>query len=119
VSRVIHTDNSDFFRKLMRAFLVELGHETKGLTKGEEALSIVKEGKADCVITGMELADMGGEEYVKRLLGVPHAVPVIVVTSQDNAAQKKRLGALGVRAIIQKSGDWKSELSQQLADIHK
>jgi len=119
VSRIIHTDNSDFFRKLMRTFLVELGHETKGFTKGEEALAIVKEGKADCVVTGLELADMGGEEFVKRLLGVPHAVPVIVVTSQDNAAQKKRLAALGVKAIIEKSGDWKTELSQHLTDINK
>jgi CheY-like chemotaxis protein len=119
VSRIIHTDNSEFFRKLMRTFLVELGHETNGLTKGEEALTIVKAGKADCVVTGLELADMGGEEYIKRLLGVPQAVPVIVVTSQDNAAQKKRLDALGVKAVIQKSGDWKSELSRHLADIHK
>ena len=115
MSRIVHVDNSEFFRKLMKTFLSELGHESENFSRGEDAVNKVKAGKADWVITGLSLADMGGEEFIKRLAVSAQLVPVIVVTSSDEEAQHKRLDALGVKAVIQKSGDWKDTLAQQLA----
>ena len=114
MSRIVHVDNSEFFRKLMKTFLSELGHESMSLARGEDAVSEVKAGSADWVITGMSLADMGGEEFIKRLAVSDRSAPVIVVTSSDEKTQYKRLNALGVKAIIQKSGDWKSDLAEIL-----
>ena len=116
MSRIVHVDNSEFFRKLMKAFLSELGHESENFPRGEDIVNRVKAGKADWVITGMTLADMSGEELIKRLAVSAQSIPVIVVTSSDEEAQHKRLDALGVRAVIQKSGDWKDILAQELAD---
>ena len=117
MSRIVHVDNSEFFRKLMKTFLSELGHEAESFAGGKDAAAAVKAGKIDCAITSMQLADMSGEEFIKRLADSPQAVPVMVVTSSNDEAQHKRLGALGVKAIIQKSGDWKGELGIQLANI--
>ena len=116
MSRIVHADNSEFFRKLMKTFLMELGHESESFARGEAVVDEVKEVNIDIVITGMSLADMSGEELIKRLAVSAQALPVIVVTSSDEVKQHKRLEALGVKAVIQKSGDWKSELAQQLAD---
>jgi CheY-like chemotaxis protein len=117
MSNIVHTDNSEFFRKIMKTFLAELGHTHEEFARGEDALELIKTGKVDCVITGMELADMHGEEFIKRLAVSRQTIPVFVVTSRDNDDQLKRLKILGVRAIMHKSGNWKNELGVWLANI--
>ena len=119
MNRIVHVDNSEFFRKLMKTFLLEMGYETESFAVGEEAVATVKAGRVDYAITGMELADMTGEDFIKKLVGSSFSVPVIVVTSKNFPEQHKRLRALGVKAIIQKSSDWKVELGHQLTELHK
>ena len=115
MKHIIHVDNSEFFRKLMKTFLSEIGLDSENFERGEDAMKAVEAGKANCVITGLTLADMSGEEFVKRLTVSNQAVAVIVVTSSDDEKQDARLNALKVKAIIRKSGDWKEDLSKILA----
>ncbi|MDR3146528.1 MAG: response regulator [Treponema sp.] len=110
MSKVIHADSSEFFRKMMRSFLSELGLESDSFERGADVINAINTGEASFVITGLTLADMGGEELIKRIIASSRSVPVIIVTSNDEAAQAKRLSALGVRAKILKSGNWKDEL---------
>ncbi|MCL1815755.1 MAG: response regulator [Treponema sp.] len=112
---IVHSDNSEFFRKLMKTFLSELGYEVQNYARGEDAMEAINDGGASCLITGMELADMSGEELIKRLTVSSHKIPIIAVTSNEAVVQSKRLDALGVKATILKSGDWKTELSKILA----
>jgi len=114
MKHIIHADNSEFFRKLMKSFLSEKGLECESFEKGEDAVSAVADGRATFVITGLSLADMSGEEFLKRLMTLPQKTPIIVVTSSDEAIKHKRLEALGVKAIILKSDDWKKELQNRL-----
>jgi two-component system cell cycle response regulator len=114
MKHIIHVDNSEFFRKLMKTFMAEMGQELESFEKGADAITAVKSGKANCVITGLELADMGGDEFIKRLKVAAQSLPVIVVTSKEDEPNEKRLNALGVKAIVQKSGDWKKELKKFL-----
>jgi two-component system cell cycle response regulator len=111
---VIHVDNSDFFRKLMKTFLVEHGLECKSFSRGNDVVQAVNAGEASYVITGLELADMSGEELVKRLVAASCSVPIITLSSNEEEEQTKRLAALGVKATILKSGNWKEELDQLL-----
>ena len=62
------------------------------------------------MITGLELFDMSGEEFIKRLFFAPSPVSVIAVTSSSNEERNKYLESLGVMAIVQKSGSWKEDL---------
>jgi len=114
MKHIIHVDNSEFFRKLMRTFLSEKGLECESLEKGEDAINAVTDGRASFVITGLSLADMSGEEFLKRLMILPQKTPIIVVTSVDEASKHKRLEALGAKSIILKSDDWKNELKKLL-----
>jgi two-component system cell cycle response regulator len=110
MAKIIHVDNSEFFRKLMKTFLSELGLESESFDRGNDALNAVSTGEVSFVITGLALADMSGEELIKRIVASPRPVPVIAVTSNDESSQAKRLSALGVKANILKSGNWKDEL---------
>lgn len=114
VKHIIHVDNSEFFRKLMKTFLSELGLESEGFERGEDAMNAVKAGKVNCVITGLSLADMSGEEFIKRLTVSGQPLPVIVVSSSAGEENAMRLKALKVKAVISKTGDWKAELGEIL-----
>ena len=67
MGRIIHVDNSEFFRKGMKALLSELALESEGFDRGEDALNAIKAGGVSGVIMGLELSDMSGEEFIKRL----------------------------------------------------
>jgi len=112
MKHIIHVDNSEFFRKQVKTFLTETGHYSESYSRGEEAIEAVESGNVNCVIMGLHLSDMSGEELVKRLIAYPKPVVKIVITASHNEDMFKRLEALGVKTIIHKSGDWKSELSR-------
>ena len=114
MKHVVHVDNSEFFRKLMKSFLSEKGLECESFEKGEDAISAVADSRVSFIITGMELADMTGEELLKRLMVLPHKTPVVVVTSSDDPAKHKRAQALGAKAIVKKTDDWKAVLGKLL-----
>jgi DNA-binding response OmpR family regulator len=111
---IVHVDNSKFFRKLMKVFLSELGLECDGYDLGDDALTAVMSGDVSCVITGLELADMKGEKLISRMIAVaPSAMTIIVVTSSaDDEERVKNLEKMGVKATIQKAGDWKEKLRE-------
>jgi FixJ family two-component response regulator len=109
---VIHVDNSGFFRKVMKYFLAELGLECQSLDRGEDVLDAVEAHKVGCVITGLELIDMSGEELIKRLLFASYSMTIIAVTSNADEERAQRLSELGVKATIQKGGNWKEKLRE-------
>ena len=109
---VIHADNSGFFRKVIKIFLSELGIDSDGFDSGEDVLNAMGKRKVSCVITGLELADMTGEELIRQLLYSGHLMTIIAVTSSGNEARIKQLEEMGVKDTIQKGGNWKDKLRE-------
>jgi len=98
----------------MKVFLAELGIESDSYARGEDVLDLVAAGNVSCVITGLELLDMSGEELVKRLFFAPEPVSIIVVTANSNEVRNRYLETMGVMAIVQKTGTWKEDLRKIL-----
>jgi len=109
---VIHADNSGFFRKVVKAFLAGLGIDSDGFESGEDVLNEIGNRKVSCVITGLELSDMTGEELIRQLQFSGHLMTIIAVTGSGNESRKQVLEELGVKATIQKGGDWKDKLRE-------
>ena len=109
---VIHADNSSFFRKVIKVFLSELDIDSKSFDSGEDVLNEVGNRKVSCVITGLELSDMTGEELIRQLIYSGHSMTIIAVTSSENEIRIRNLENIGVKATIQKGGDWKEKLRE-------
>jgi len=109
---VIHVDNSPFFCKVMKTFLRELGVDSDSFNRGEDVLNVIGTRKVSCVITGLELSDMSGEEFIKQLLFSGHSMTIIAVTGSGNDMRIQNLSDLGVKATIQKGGNWKEKLRE-------
>ena len=116
---VIHVDNSGFFRKLMHAFRAGLEYECDGYSRGEDALDKAMARHVDCVITGLELSDMPGIDFIKQLAVSVPLVPIIVITSRNDEGEFRHLETLGVKSVIQKTANWKTELHEQLTLIRE
>jgi FixJ family two-component response regulator len=110
--QVIHVDNSRFFRKVMQVFLAELGVSSESFDNGEDVLDAVGTRKISCVITGLELPDMSGEDLIRQLLFSGHSMTIIAVTGTDDDVRTQYLADLGVKATIQKGGNWKEKLRE-------
>jgi two-component system autoinducer 1 sensor kinase/phosphatase LuxN len=112
MSTVIHVDNSKFFRKIMQVFLAELGLECESYEHGEDVLDVILSKKVSCLITGLELADMTGEELIRRVTVSAPQMTIIAVTGSSDEERIYRLHGMGVKGIIQKGGDWKEKLRE-------
>ena len=110
--QVVHVDNSRFFRKVMKIFLSELGVQSEDFECGEDVLDAIGTRKISCVITGLELQDMNGEQLIRQLLFSGHSMTIIAVTGSDDNDRIKLLEDMGVKATIQKGGDWKEKLRE-------
>jgi two-component system cell cycle response regulator len=111
---IIHVDNSEFFRKLMKTFFAEQGFVGAFFSHGTDALKVISQGDVAAVITGMSLSDMDGEEFIKRVLTSSYKGPIIVLTSNYPETEQKILALTGVKAFIPKSGAWEEALLPHL-----
>jgi DNA-binding response OmpR family regulator len=94
----------------MKSLLLELACESESFDRGEDAMNAIKAGGVSGVIMGLELTDMSGEEFIKRLAVTADSIPIIVVTADEEEDRVKRLDALGVSAVIRKTDNWKEKV---------
>ena len=107
---VIHVDNSGFFRKIMRAYLRELGFESEEFQLGKDALFAAQGGNVSCVITALELSDMKGEDFIEQLAVLDQKIPIIVFSATADKHRTEFLETRGVVGIVQKTSNWKDDL---------
>ena len=113
MKKIIHVDNSEFFRKLVRIFLEREGFEVDSYGSAQEANFVIASGSADMVITGLAFADSEGEEFLRRTIE-SFAGPIIVVSASMDQEKEEKLLAMGVHAVISKSGSWQDHFLPHL-----
>ncbi len=96
---------------VMRAFI----RKTVGLTgldvgeyceagDGEDALSLLRQRWVDLVLTDINMPNMNGEEFVRRLAGdeLLRTIPVIVVSTDSSHSRVQQMLALGAKGYVTK-----------------
>ena len=114
MKRLIHVDNSDFFRKVVDRYLENEGIIAESSKHATNALETLKEGNIGLVITGMVLADMNGDLFIKLCNIMAPDVPIIVLTSNSIEKEQKKLEGLRVEAILDKSPGWQKVMRPYL-----
>ena len=116
IKKIIHADNSDFFRKLMNSFLQKEGFEVESFENAQEANLAISGGTVDMFIMGLTFADIEGEELLRRA-SESFSGPIIVVSSSLDKVKEERLIAQGAKAAINKSGPWQEGLKPFLSAL--
>lgn len=116
MKKIIHVEQSDFFRKLVRAFLTEQGFLVDSFDHGGIALVAMNAEDVGLIITGLSFPDMDSPEFLKKAAANPHKIPIIAFSSTQDPEMDRFLRELGIKTRVLKSGEWKEYL---LPEINK
>lgn len=99
-SVILAVDDSASMRQMVRFTLESAGYEVVQAADGVEALDYAKTGKADLVLTDVNMPRMDGLTLVRELRGLNSykGIPILVLTTeagQDTKVQGKQAGATG------------------------
>lgn len=103
--RVLLVDDSGSARRFMRRTLENLGiSRFIEAENGREAAAILSETQVDLVVTDYNMPEMDGEALVRyiRSQSWQRSVPVLMVTSEHNAARLAAVEKAGVSGICDK-----------------
>ncbi len=119
VPRILVVDDSVTTRTLEQSILEGQGYHVTIAFDGAHALRLLDKGEFDLVITDLEMPEVNGFELVsamkqnKRLA----KIPVIMVTSREDAADKERGLKVGADAYIVKASFDQKELIERVEQL--
>lgn len=116
MKKIIHVDNSPFFRKQMESFLKKEGFEVESFDNGEDASFAVAGGEVVMVICGLSLEDMDGKIFIEKIREY-FAGTIVIISASVEKESEESLHKLGVTAALQKSSGWEDSLKPYLTGM--
>ncbi len=96
-TNLLIVDDEEVVRNILIRVLAKEGYNVQGFEHGEDALEEITEGKADIVITDLNMKRIGGLELLKSVKKINPTIDVIVITgyaSVETAVESMKLGAV-------------------------
>jgi two-component system chemotaxis response regulator CheY len=102
--RVLVVDDGRYVRDLISLILRSEGYEVITAANGKKALNKLNGSNIDMLITDLNMPEMNGIELVGRLRAIPDfkSIPVLMVTSENHKAIRKKAEHAGVNEWILK-----------------
>ena len=105
--RIMIVDDSPVMRAFVRRSVGLTGLDVGEYCEagdGEDALRLLRERRMDLVLTDVNMPNMNGEEFVRRLGedALLRNIPVIVVSTDASRHRVRRMLALGARGYVTK-----------------
>jgi two-component system chemotaxis response regulator CheY len=100
-------DDSATLRKIVSMTLSGMGHSVVEAENGKKALEALAGAKPDGIILDINMPEMGGLEFLEERAKNPawKGIPVIVLTTQDEAPLREKAAALGAKGFLAKPFD--------------
>ena len=86
--RVLLVDDEVAIRRALRTPLNELGFETVEVSRGEEALLLMRSENFHVVLLDIQMPGIGGMKTLARMRALAPRVPILMLTVQDGEEQK-------------------------------
>jgi two-component system cell cycle response regulator len=100
---ILHVERGTFFRKVIKDIAAQSGLVHFESDSAETAFEILEKEEIDLIITGLELSDTSGEQFIERLRRTQfNGIPVMVISSNDSMEIYEKMFSLGVVDFIHK-----------------
>ena len=106
--RVLIVDDDPIHRETSRMFLTMYGRKVTLAENGRAGLAAAENGEFDVMIVDLEMPDMTGLEVIAAIRKMPRHrdLPIIMVTSRDDAMAIDRAYELGASSFVVKPVNW-------------
>jgi two-component system chemotaxis sensor kinase CheA len=104
--KVLVVDDQFTVRELERTILEAAGYRVRTAENGRSALAVLDdEADIECVVSDVEMPQMGGLELLDAIRSRPEraSLPVVIVTSREDDASRARGAEAGADAWVVKS----------------
>jgi DNA-binding NtrC family response regulator len=112
-------DNKDICEAILMAFEGDLDKECFLAANGKEALQILEQFDIQVVITDLNMPEMGGLEFIKKMREQKIESTVIVISGEKKSKEFKELLPLGVTQFFEKPFQMESLLETTQAELNK
>lgn len=104
---VLVVDDSDSIRQLVGIVLRGAGYNLIESCDGVDALSRLAQQKAQLIISDINMPNMNGIDFVRKVRELPHhnLTPVVMLTTDSSEALRQEARKLGVKAWMVKPFD--------------
>jgi len=104
MTSVLLVDDSATVRASIQTVLEENGHVVRTAEGGQDALDLLSGWVPDIVLTDLNMPQMDGLEFLRRIRGTPalRFVPVLVLTSESHRTPRDEAKAAGATGWIMK-----------------
>jgi CheY-like chemotaxis protein len=106
--RVLIVDDEDDIREVAQVSLELVGHfEVLTASSGRDGVDTARADRPDAILLDVMMPDMDGPATLAELRADPTTrdIPVLFLTAKTQAAERARLGQLGVAGILTKPFD--------------
>jgi two-component system sensor histidine kinase and response regulator WspE len=117
--RVLLVDASPTVRLLSTMLLKEAGFEVDAIDDGQQALMLARTGVYQLVVTSVEVPGIRGLALAAALRASPACahLPIIIMSSDDNPADKQQAAEIGVQAYLRKGSFGQQQLVQAAREV--
>jgi two-component system, chemotaxis family, chemotaxis protein CheY len=104
MKRVLTVDDSRVMREMLNMALVGAGYSVIQAEDGEHGLAVLKENPVDVIITDINMPKLDGYGFIEGVRGDPknRAIPILVLSTESDAAKKQRARDAGATGWIVK-----------------
>jgi two-component system KDP operon response regulator KdpE len=100
--RILLVDDESAIRRALRPPLVELGFQVVDVSRGEEALQMLRAGGFDVVLLDVNMPGIGGIETLRRIRAFAPRLPILMLTVRDAEEEKVEALELGAEDYVTK-----------------
>ena len=100
--RILVVDDESAIRRALRPPLIELGFQVVDVSRGEEALQMLRAGGFDVVLLDVNMPGIGGIETLRRIRAFAPRLPILMLTVRDAEEEKVEALELGADDYVTK-----------------
>jgi two-component system response regulator (stage 0 sporulation protein F) len=106
LGRILVVDDEAPIREVLTEYFATEGYAVEAATSGVEALTAIRDRRADLVLLDVRMPGLDGVQVLRRIRELDDSVPVIMVTANEDVGLAKETLKLGAFDYIAKPFDF-------------
>ncbi len=102
MARILLAEDDDSLRHFLQRALERAGHEVLSVSRGDQALPVIAEGRFDLLLADIVMPEMDGIQLAQRAVSIDTRIKVMFITGFAAVALRRRQSAHPEAKVLSK-----------------